>query len=119
MTQTYIRHVVLFKFRPDASAEDKQVMQDGLAALPTAIPELVRYRFGPDLGLADGNHDFAIVADVANRDDFRTYIEHPRHQDAIVRLIRPIIAERTAVQFEVEETGSPATVAWMRPRATA
>jgi hypothetical protein len=102
MTKTYIRHVVLFKFRPDATAEDKTAMQDGLAALPSAIPELLRYSFGPDLGLAQGNYDFAIVADVANREDFRTYVEHPRHQDTIVRLIRPIIAERTAVQIEVE-----------------
>lgn len=101
MTKSYLRHVVLLKFESDASAEAKQAMVDGLAALPDAIPELINYRFGPDLGLVNGNFDFAIVADLANADDFRTYANHPQHQDAIARLIRPILLERTAVQFEV------------------
>ncbi|MEY2456505.1 MAG: hypothetical protein QOK06_1599, partial [Acidimicrobiaceae bacterium] len=59
-----LRHVVLFRWKEGTTVEQIAAIEDGLAGLPAAIPELVDYRFGSDAGLADGNWDFAVVADL-------------------------------------------------------
>ena len=95
------RHVVMFRFTPEATAEQRQAMVDGLAALPAAIPEIRSYVIGPDAGEVEGNWDFVIVADFDSVEDWRTYTADATHQQVIVERIRPIIAERAAVQHHL------------------
>lgn len=96
-----VRHVVLFRWAPEATELQKRAVFDGLLGLRDAIPEIAEYRFGPDIGLAEGNHDFAIVADFANREDYLVYRDHPSHQEFIAERIRPLLGERVAVQFDL------------------
>ncbi len=96
-----LRHVVLMKFVPEATAEQRQAVEDGLAALPAQIPELRSYVIGTDVGASEGNFDFAVVADLDDVDAFRRYIDHPAHMSVVVERIRPILADRAAVQYEV------------------
>jgi hypothetical protein len=70
------------------------------SAVSGAIPEIRRYAFGPDAGLAEGNFDFAVVADFEDADAYRVYAAHPAHTGLIAERIRPLIAERVAVQYE-------------------
>src|SRR4051794_35828734 len=93
------RHVVLLRFVPEATAEQRQAVLDGLATLPAQIPELRSYEFGADLGISDGNFDLAVVADVDDADAYRVYASHPAHVAVITERIRPILADRAAVQF--------------------
>jgi hypothetical protein len=58
------------------------------------------------LGIS-ANADFAVVADFDDADGFATYAAHPAHQDVIVRLLRPLVAERLSVQFAVSPPGAP------------
>lgn len=95
-----VRHVVLFRFHPETPDAKKQSLRDGLSELRVAIPEIRRYEFGDDLELADGNFDFAVVAEFADSNDFKTYAAHPRHVRLIAELVRPILAERVALQYE-------------------
>ena len=94
------RHVVLFKFRADATAEQMAAMQDGLSRLPAAIPVIRSYVYGPDAGVAQDNLDFALVADFDSREGFLAYRDHPVHVEFMNRFVRPIIETRTAVQHE-------------------
>src|SRR3954468_20855329 len=96
-----VRHVVLFRWKADTSPADIAAIEAALETLPVAIPELVAYRYGRDAGLADGNWDFAVVADVASVEDYVTYRDHPVHQAAIAERIRPHVAERAAVQLHL------------------
>lgn len=95
-----IRHVVLMQFHEGTDPATVQALTDGLRALPERIPELVDYRVGPDLDLAEGSWDFAVSADFASVDDFRTYRDHPDHQAVIRDLIAPHVATRASVQFD-------------------
>jgi len=98
-----LRHVVLMKFVPEATAEQRRAVEDGLADLPAQIPELRSYVIGTDVGASAGNFDFAVVADVDDVDAFRRYIDHPAHMAVVVERIRPIVADRAAVQYEVPD----------------
>ena len=95
-----IRHVVLFRFREDAADADRQAV---LAELPSAIEQIRRYEYGDDVGLVEGNFDFAVVADFDDRSAFETYAAHPRHQQLITDRIRPILTERVAVQYQLDD----------------
>ena len=95
-----IRHVVLFRFE-DSVTEDQIVeLSAALDALPSAIPAIVTYRHGRDLGLAPTNFSYTVTADFADVDGFTTYRDHPAHQQLIAEHITGHVAERAAVQFE-------------------
>lgn len=96
-----VRHVVLFRWVDAATDEQRQAVVDGLAELREVIPEILDYRYGPDLRVNEGNADFGVVADFASVADYETYRDHPAHQGFIARCIAPIRQERWAVQLEV------------------
>jgi hypothetical protein len=93
------RHVVLFRWREDATAQQKKTLEDRLNELPGVIPELRAYTIGGDAGINPGNFDFAVVADFANRDDYLIYRDHPVHRKVIDECVTPIVTERSAVQY--------------------
>lgn len=96
-----LRHVVLLKFVDEATQEQRQAVLDGLATLPSAIPAIRSYVFGLDAGIAEGNYDIAVVTDFDDAAGYRDYAVHPAHQQLIAERIRPILAARSAVQYEI------------------
>jgi hypothetical protein len=98
-----IRHVVLFRFLPDTTDEQKTAIVEGLRALPPQIPELLAYDVGPDLGLTDGTFDLGVVADFADAAGYRAYLAHDAHETVARERIRPFVAERASVQFEIAD----------------
>ncbi|HKC49340.1 MAG TPA: Dabb family protein [Myxococcota bacterium] len=99
---TGFRHVVLFRWKPGTGERELQALERALEALPRAIPEIRAYRFGRDAGVANGNFDFAIVADFADESAWRRYVDHPAHAALVAERVRPILAERAATQIRVE-----------------
>jgi hypothetical protein len=96
-----LRHVVCLTWAPGTSPDQVEAVRSALAALPGQIPEIRAYTVGPDAGAAAGNADFGIVADFDDVAAWRRYQDHPEHQRVLTELIRPQLAARTAIQFEV------------------
>ena len=96
-----IRHVVMFKFRDDADEAQRQAVHDAIATMPEATGVTEAYTIGADLGLAEGNFDFAVVGDYADQDAYLTYRDHPEHQRIVFDIIRHAITDRAAIQFEI------------------
>lgn len=95
-----IRHCVALTFSPDVTEEQLAAVEAGLATLPGAIDAIRRYSYGRDLGLADTNASFAVVADFDSVAGYEFYRDHPVHQHVIATVIRPILVGRSAVQYE-------------------
>jgi hypothetical protein len=95
-----IRHVVMFRWAPEATQEQKQRVTTELARLPALVPSLRAYRLGADLGLNPGNFDYAVAADFDDADGYLAYRDHPEHRAIVEEFIRPIVGERAAVQYE-------------------
>ncbi|MFJ2033924.1 Dabb family protein [Streptosporangium sp. NPDC087985] len=93
------RHVVLFTWTGEATAEQKDTVAAELGRLPEVIEGIRAYAFGADAGVNPGNHDAALVADFDSLDDYLVYRDHPMHQAVIAKHIKPILASRAAVQF--------------------
>ncbi len=90
----------MFRWTPEATQEQKQRVAAELRRLPALLPVLRAYHVGADLGLFEGNFEFAAVADFDDLEGFRTYRDNPEHRAIIAELIQPIIAQRAAVQYE-------------------
>ena len=97
--EAMIRHTVLFKWKPEATDDEKEQVATELAKLPSVIPSLRAFACGRDAGLAQGNFDFAVSADFDDEAGFYAYRDDPAHREIVARCILPITAQRTAVQF--------------------
>ncbi len=95
------RHVVVFTFTPQATQEEQQELARQLRTLPGAIEELMDYHVGRGAALNPGNFQVGIVADFATVEDYLVYQDHPVHQELIQAYVRPIVANRAAVQYEL------------------
>lgn len=96
-----IRHVALFTWDDEMSDELEQQLAAELMALAPRLKGLRSYHAGPDVGLVEGNFDFAVVADFDDADSYAGYRDHPDHQEIVGRLSRPHTTSRAAVQYEV------------------
>ena len=97
-----VRHVALFRWKPQTTAEDVARVEEALRTLPAKIPCIQSYRFGRDLGVQEGNADFALVADFVDEKALETYATHPDHQAVLRERIRPILAQREAIQYVID-----------------
>ncbi|MFC4929707.1 Dabb family protein [Massilia sp. GCM10023247] len=83
-----LRHVVLFSFKPGASADQVDAVVAGFATLSDAIPGIDAYEWGTNVspeGLNDGfTHCFTLTFGSAQARD--AYLVHQAHQDFVATL---------------------------------
>jgi len=95
-----LRHVVLFKFKDDASKEQVKEVTDAFSALPGKIDAIKEFEWGTDVGvekLAQGfTHCFIVTfADEKGRD---AYLPHPAHED-FKKIVGPVLDKVLVVDF--------------------
>jgi hypothetical protein len=74
-----IRHVVLCKFRPSVSEEQRQNAVDTLRALGQSIPEVREWSMGRQALPSSTAYDLALVSGFENVEALETYRNHPNH----------------------------------------
>ena len=100
MPDSLLRHVVLFKFKDEATPEDIQKVEAAFGALPAAISEIHDYEWGinnsPE-GLNQGlTHCFLIT--FKSEADREIYLPHPAHK-AFVEVLSPHLDKVTVVDY--------------------
>jgi hypothetical protein len=82
-TSPLYRHIVIFKFKDSASAEDIKSVEDAFSALPSKINTIVGYEWGTNVSpenLAQGyTHCFLVTFKNAAGRDY--YLPHPAHKE--------------------------------------
>lgn len=80
-----LRHVVLFKFKVEATKEQIQEIVAGFQALPKKIDGITAFEWGTDVspeGRAEGfTHCFVVTFKDAKARD--AYLPHPAHRDFV------------------------------------
>ena len=95
-----LRHVVLFKFKPEVTKAQVQEVVDAFAALPKKIDTISGFEWGTDVSVemkADGfTHCFVVsFADAKARD---AYLPHAAHAE-FVKLVGPRIEKVLVFDF--------------------
>ncbi len=87
-----LRHVVMFKFKETASAEDIKKVEDAFRALPSQIKEIKGYEWGTNNspeGLDQGfTHVFFLT--FKSEEDRASYLPHPDHK-AFGKILGPYL----------------------------
>ena len=103
MTETnkkVLRHVVLFKFKEDATPEKIKAIENAFSALPSKIPQIIDYEWGinnsPE-GLDKGlTHCFFLS--FKSEEDRAIYLPHQDHQ-AFVQILKPHLEDVVVVDY--------------------
>lgn len=95
-----LRHMVLFKFKDDATSEQVQEIVTAFGALPSKIDTIEDFEWGTDVGvenLAAGfTHCFFVTfRDAAGRD---AYLPHPAHEE-FKKLVGPRLDKVLVVDY--------------------
>lgn len=95
-----IRHVAVFKWKPNFPASDLKEWMDRLRALPEQIEELRSLNVGTDVLQGSRSWDAAVIADLDDIAALSTYTHNAEHQ-AILKISAPNIHELVQVDFEL------------------
>ena len=95
-----LRHVVLFKFKPEVTKAQVQEVVDAFAALPKKIDSIADFEWGTDVSVemkSEGyTHCFVVsFADAKARDE---YLPHAAHAE-FVKLVGPRIEKVLVFDF--------------------
>ncbi len=94
-----IKHIIFFKFKPEAAEADIVDLQQSLKALPNQIDDIVSFGCGRDVLHTDRSYDLALVSEFADLDALNRYQVHPDHQ-AVVAKVKRLASSVVAVDYE-------------------
>lgn len=99
-TNAPLRHVVLFKFKPQATPQQIESIVEAFQKLPQKIEGITSFEWGTDVspeGLSEGyTHCFVVTFRDAKARD--AYLPHPEHQQ-FVTLLRPHLEKVLVVDY--------------------
>lgn len=96
-----IRHVVVFTWSEDADEGRRTTTLHALRGLEQTVGGMTSLTVAEDAGLTEGNAHTVLVADFPDVEAFRRYAADPVHLDVIAEHVRPYLAQRSAVQYQI------------------
>lgn len=101
MPEKVLRHVVLFKFKEEASKADVDQLNEAFNALPKAIPEVKDFEWGINDSPENFHQGFThcyMLTFHAEKDRDEGYTPHPKHQ-AFVASLQPHLEKVFVVDY--------------------
>jgi len=95
------RHVVLVKWKPEATEEQRAAVVSAVRSLPAKIPQIRQLSIGENAKIDKDTFDTVVVVDFGDANDYAIYRDHPDHRAVMERAVRPILATRAAIEYEV------------------
>ncbi len=95
-----IRHIVMWKLRPENARENAQEIKRRLESLSGAVPELLSCEVGINGGGDRNAFDLVLTADFADFDALERYRVHPEHRK-VAEFVRAVAVGRSAVDYTV------------------
>ncbi len=94
-----IRHVVFFKFKPEAGASKRMSVLDDLRALPGKIDVIRSFEVGEDIVHSARAWDVVEIATYDDLEALETYSRHDDHVEVVLKL-REICDAVGSVDYE-------------------
>jgi hypothetical protein len=115
-----VRHIYTAQFKPGVTGREAAGWYEALTRLE--IEGMQRFMGGPDLGLREGNADYALVADFKNADAWRRYDEDEDHNRIRREVAAEIVEKGERCQISTPDAYRPApirnvTLIWYRSGA--
>lgn len=99
-TSFMIEHLVLFKWKENTSTTQIAEVLSALAELKTQIPGIIDLVCGENFSDRSQGFETGLVVRFVDRNALEVYQPHPAHQEVVQTLIKPIVADILALDFE-------------------
>jgi len=95
-----LRHVVLFAFKADASAEQVKQIEQAFAALPEKIDTIHDFEWGTNVSVENHDQGFThcFVVTFLDEKGRGEYLPHPAHK-AFVKLLLPSLEKVLVIDY--------------------
>jgi hypothetical protein len=100
-----LRHVVLFRFKENTSAEDITLIENEFRILATEkLPQVKEYEWGTNVSKENLHHGYThcFILTFENEQDRDIYLDHKDHV-AFVNILKPHLAQPTVIDFWVQK----------------
>ena len=94
-----IRHVVFFKFKPEASASQRKEVIEQLRSLPDKIDVIRSFEVGEDILHLSRSWDLVLVATYDDLQALDIYTKHDDHVEVVLK-IRDVCEAVGSVDYE-------------------
>jgi hypothetical protein len=94
-----LTHIVIWKYKPEVSDEQRREHIARLRRLPDFIPDIQNFSVGADVLKLPRSYHTGLVAVFRDRAALEAYDAHPEHQ-AVVQLGRGLSEHVASVDFE-------------------
>ena len=94
-----IKHVVFFKFNPEAGAAERRAVVDQLRALPDKIDVIRSFEIGEDIMHSARAWDVVEIATYDDLEALETYTRHDDHVEVVLKL-REVCEAVGSVDYE-------------------
>ena len=107
-----LRHVVLFKFKADATREQIKAVEDAFAELPEKIDTIQAYEWGTDVSPEMRSQGFThcFFVTFRNEEGRDAYLPHEAHQE-FVKQVLPILDDVLVVDYRAQRPAAEAAAA--------
>ena len=95
-----IKHIVFWRLKDDAKAENAERIKQVAEALKDKIPEIVSIEIGINIDESDAAWDVALYSEFATPEDLAAYQVHPDHLE-LGKMIAEVRTDRAVVDYEV------------------
>ena len=97
-----IRHLLLFEFRKDVSAEQAEQVLAGLREFPSRYPTMRRFHVGKNISRRDRTFSYAMSMEFESIEDVETYLASEYHEHFVDEWFRPHIERRAIATVDCE-----------------
>ena len=96
-----VEHIVLFKLKAGATAEQKEAAKKALKGLKEQIEGIVDLTCGDNFSERSQGHEMGLVVRFRDRAALDAYIPHPAHRGVVEQYIAPIRESGIVVDYEI------------------
>ena len=95
-----LQHVVSFKFKSTATAQDIAKVEAAFRALKQSIPQIVAFEWGTNVSKEKKDKGFThcFILTFKSEQDLEAYIVHPEHK-AFGKLVGPLLDDVFVIDF--------------------
>ena len=99
-----LQHVVSFKFKTTAAAQDLKKVEQAFQGLQQKIPQIVSLEWGTNVSKEKKDKGFThcFILTFKNEQDLDTYIAHPEHK-AFGKIVGPLLDDVFVIDFWAKE----------------
>lgn len=97
-----IKHIVLFRFTDESTADQRTALLDELDGFPQRFPDMQRWTMGVNRSSRDDRFTHGFVVEFEDEQRLENYLRSDAHESFVRERFRPIIAERAIVSYEYD-----------------